>query len=133
MRNECHRLIRNQIGNVCAAQHFCRVFINPLALVTWVTKVAAYTSNGILGSMGALRSTGNLCSRSNLGKKGIHKSNLVKWEQRSKDNPGNEGQHPCNIGNDGNLTMNGNVRNHGTATAAVDILKNKASMGILIT
>jgi hypothetical protein len=80
------------------------------------------------------RSTGNLCSRSNLGKKGTHKSNLCKkGTQRSKDNPGNEGQHPCNIGNDGNLTMNGNVRNYGTATAAEVIFKNKASMGTLIT
>jgi hypothetical protein len=93
-----------------------------------------YTSNGILGNMGTHRSTGNLSSRSNLSKKGTHKSNLgKKGTQRSKDNPGNEGQYPCNIGNDGYLTMNGNVKNHGSATAAVVILKNKASMGLLIT
>jgi len=85
--------------------------------------------------MGTHRSTGNLCSRCNLGKKGTHKSNLCKkGTQRSKDNSGNEGQHPCSIGN---LTMNGNVRKHGTtaaaAAAAVVILNDRASMGTLIT
>jgi len=29
----------NQTRNFRTAQHYCRVFINPLALVTWVTKV----------------------------------------------------------------------------------------------
>jgi len=33
----------NQTGNLCTAQHFCRVFTNPLALVTWVTKVLTQT------------------------------------------------------------------------------------------
>jgi hypothetical protein len=39
MQNECHRLIMNQTRNFRTAQHYCRVFINPLALVTWETKI----------------------------------------------------------------------------------------------
>jgi len=82
MQNKCHRLITNQTGNFCTAQHFCRVFINPLALVTWLTKVLTYTNNGILGNMGTHRSTGNLCSRSNVGKKVPTKVISVKREHR---------------------------------------------------